>query len=182
MAEFIYLGSWTDSIRILEVVLSDGTSRAVPDMFYPSPAAPTFDAVDDALLAALELTGKLYIFGHYSQGGPQFAQQSAGPKAGQFYIFSTRGGPALGLYLARQTESGLLGFGSLGYEKEYLNPTSGVWERPSGLLKDEYKRLTREVRRHVSRHSFPKMSAWVGKDGLDKLNRGELRVEAKGLV
>jgi hypothetical protein len=182
MAELEYFGTWADSSQILKDLLGSGEIRVLIDRAYPSPVPEFFHFPDDHLVSAARRVSKMYLFGPFSLAGPLFWRQESGPKSGSFYVYENRGGPALGLSLANETTSGLLGWGLFYYRSEYLNPVTGSWDKPSNSLKNAYGAFSRAIRRHLRRVRFPKGSAWVGKDGLARLKSGELRLNAAGLV
>jgi hypothetical protein len=155
--------------------------RVVVDRPYDAPVPEFFDFLNENVLATVRRYPKVYLFGTFLKFGPIFWKQTTGANTDKYVVASNDGGPSLVLSLARETSTGDVGWGVLSYAREYRNPHTEEWERPSEDLKRAFDEVQKIMRRHLKRHKL-KNSFWIGVDALQRFEAGELKITAKGVV
>lgn len=181
MAEFEYFGTWADSWAMLTDIMKLDDYELLVDDFYEVPNAALYGLADAALETSVKLVPKVLLFGPFSKCGPVFIKQTAGEKAGQYYAAYNKGGPFLDLSLARETDSGLVGIGSLSYGTEFLDPGTGAWLKPAPEVRHAFNGIKSAMRRRLTKMTL-RRPFWIAQDALLRLERGELRIGAAGVV
>jgi hypothetical protein len=184
MAEFTFLATWTDSLSVLRSIFAQMEIRFVPDRWYPSDIPDAFTALDDTLLGILRECRKGFILSDRISKFPiGLVEQRNGPRAGQYYARPTLGGPCLELTLPAAFEDrGILclNTGSLVRHREFFNPATSLWEKPSMDLKAEYQKMAKIIRTCLTKPDH-RSSVWIGREARRMLEAGKARITAKGL-
>ena len=192
MAQFDFLGTWTDSWAILASILETTGTFFVADAKYEQPEPLFLRTVDEIRAECLKGNyGRFYVASDaFSVWQPCFRQTSLG-----WYVSDRRGGPLLELVLPScyvydnvgqpmQAFSGgkelHLACGTLMHQPAYHNPANGMWEPPSAALKAGYKEVLRRMKAQLVRHRFHE-PIWTGRDALHEIENGNATIHGFGL-
>jgi hypothetical protein len=173
MRQFDFLGTWDDSWLMIEALLRLDGYHLIYDLNYAAPHYQILTELNEESKQLLQQRGRLYIMANtFSESPPVFSRIQNADGATWYSISIQEGGPFLSLTLpACYDESGRtnLANGSLSFQKQTLDPTSGKWIPPSDILTHEFKKIVRMLKsRFLVRHRIH-TSVWIGANALDEV-------------
>jgi hypothetical protein len=115
MAEFYYDCTLDEWWPLLRAIIEEHSVLFAVDWWYPSPKCEYHDRLDESLKShVLKTKRRVFFVGEAFSDGPLLLhQQSAGPRAGEYSIDLTRGGPMLDFIMPAQfQERGITWFSS----------------------------------------------------------------------
>jgi hypothetical protein len=159
-----------------------GDYRLLPDLHYLDPNPRIYKQPERGLFEALTKKKRLYVLGPYSSRPVFMEELNRGRDDGCYYISETKGGPLLSLLVSgcRVVEGVVeLAPGSFSYRSEYWDDATIRPIKPSDELKQHYKRILGEIKRHLVRKKITE-NVWIGARALELLNQGKAIILSKG--
>lgn len=179
MAEFDFLGSWSDSWGILAAILANSEYSLVPDLLYDKPEPLFVTTINDSVREMLLDRRNGFLWStKFSRFPPVMWRIEGGEADGKYHVGLGEGGPYLRLVLpACYEEEGVLnlGLGSLYYPKWTTKPGTKIVIKPSPELRRGFK----EVKSVLVRHLVPLKShpdIWIGQDANRLVEEGRARI------
>jgi hypothetical protein len=180
MPSFDYFATFDESIVILKDLCEQGFRIVAEPGPFEEPSAPTFEQVDDELVALLKIAPAFYFEGSFSRLPVQFIQLDSGEYEGKYVVDLAAEGPLFQALIARVNDvDGMpkLLPGTFSYQSEYRNPENNQWHKASPEVKEAYKKLVSIVKKRCVRHKANR-NIFIGTEALAHLRSGEVQILA----
>jgi hypothetical protein len=184
MAQFNFWTSMEDRANILKGILALGDYKFVGNRNYQNREVTYFSQFDQKLIDNLSINKLLYIVGPFSTSAISMSEVRSGAYDGTYTVNPLRGGPLLTLSLpgCKAADDKIrLTPGDISYSPWYLNEVTGQSVPPSDELKQAYKQIIKEIKKHTLLRS--RIRKWVGRDAWNLLaeDRAVILVSGKWL-
>jgi hypothetical protein len=194
MAQFDFLGTWTDSWLILHALLEPGDILLVADMDYDRPEPLFVRTVEEAQEEPLRARSWYLWSEQFSKHPPFLERMELEDNQEQYWVNVSTAGPLLQLVLPgcyRYDAAGVavhafdggpglhLAPGMLSHQREYLDPQTQTWERASAAVKAGYKEVLHRMKTKLVRHRFH-VPIWTGRDALREVQENRARIHGFG--
>lgn len=182
MPEFHLWGAEEDRVAIIKSILALGDYQMLPDLHYLDPKPRRYNQPEPSLFEALNKKKRLYVLGPYSSRPVFMEELNRGRDDGCYYISETKGGPVLSLLMpgCRVVERIVeLVPGSFSHRSEYWDDARTQPIKPSDELKGHYKRILKEIKRHLVRRQIAE-NVWVGAQAWELLVQEKAIILSKG--
>lgn len=195
MAQFDFIGTWTDSWAVLSAILEPGDIRLVQNLKYEIPILRFLTTIEEIHALCLEGNCRFFVASEmFTRHPPCLERIESGVNSGRYSVNYSKGGPLLDLMLpfCYRYEAGVpipafdgglelhLAVGILMYQKLYLSPTTQKWESPSDSVKAGYKEILRRIKTRLVRHCFHE-PIWAGIDALHQIQSNNATIHGFGL-
>lgn len=185
MAQFDFIGAWTDSWQILNIILKRGDIALIPDFFYRTREPLFVTTLDERLKNMLMERRRVFLWSrHWSRFPPCLEPHPAKEMEGTYYVEFTKGGPLLDLSLPACYETdGVvnLAAGRLVLQRLYFNPDTSQWHHPSEEFKARFREVRSLIKTALVRHKIRNVAIWMGREALAMVQAGKAKVRGFGL-
>ena len=192
MAEFLFYGTWSDSLTCLQAIAELDQFTFTVDMPYAEPAVLHFHALSEELISLVQEPDVCIFLPSKEDSSfrPQFVTGR-----GRWRISEISSGPALLLSfpLCLQVEETLhLSDGALSYLNHYRNPETGEWYKAPEALRQDYRLLRSRLRKTMEKRTIQSEIVsngvfkpvieplWIGPDALHLLESGLAEIRVNG--
>lgn len=191
MAQFVYYGTWKDSLQIIGHLADLKRFTFIIDMPYSSTVPYQFSNLSPDILDILEKYHRLFLWSEeYSMFSLDFGKPF---KGGTYRIETQSSGPVLDLTLPRCvpfSDKQRFVWGMLYYEKYYYNRETSEWIKPPEVLKRVYLEVSRLIKKELEVRYMPvtrlttlgnyKPGAeklWIGRNGVKLLDEDKAGIQ-----
>jgi hypothetical protein len=186
LAWFDYFATFNESMSVLSDLCTRGMKVIPEPHLFDEPKARVFETVTKELTDMLEASPGFYLAGPFTIFPVQFLQLREGAGAGKFMIDSMTMGPLLIGELSRITsingEEQILP-GRISHHRTYRNPETDKWEKASRDVIAGFKLCVRTIQqRCVHYEQRPGVLIVIGRDALDLLKSGEVRIDEAQII
>lgn len=180
MAEFHFYSLTDEWWRLLESAIRAGGARFAIDRWYDQAQCKYYTSVTDEAQSLLTRR-RVFLVGDYSRTGLVLEQQLTGPRAGQFAVRPSLGGPALSLTMpACIRENGQLKLspGSLDFPRVYETVSGRTYAAPQEVLV-AFKKTKDALKSELSRVVLSQ-AVWITPRAYDQVRAGNAIVRIRG--